>query len=154
MRCIGCGAEVGDIEYPVHGEMRTSPGCWALFCEVLEREFSNSEYWPVHQLTVDAYALQHAGHNPALHLLALCLRLERGLSAEQILPIMRAANGLKAGLPAVGAPRAVTLTVLSVHAARNEWEHIASVTDWAQSVWHSFSDSHEAIRAAATNLAG
>ncbi len=152
MTCVGCGAEVADIEYPVHSDMRTSPGCWALFCELLGREFSDPAYWPVHQLTVNAYALQHAASNPALHLLALCLRFDHGYSDAQILPIMRAAKKRNARLPEIGGPRYVTLTVLSVHAARNEWEHIASVTEWAQSAWKSFDDFHEVIRSLAHGL--
>ncbi len=152
MICIGCGAGVPDIEYPVHGDMRTSPGCWRLFCDVLGREFSNRAYWPVHQLTVNAYALQHAASNPALHLLALCLGLEHKYSDDRILAIMRRAAKEKERLPEIAALRTVALTVLRVHAARNEWEHIASVTEWAQSVWHSFRDSHEAIRALVTKI--
>lgn len=154
MICIGCGADVPDIEYPVHGDMRTSPGCWALFSEVLGREFSNRKYWPAHQLTVNAYALQHAASNPALHLLALCLRFEHGFSDEQILAVMRRAVKQKASLPLVQAPRiSARVTIVDVHAAIDATSHIASVEEWAQSVWRSFSDSHAAIRAAAARYA-
>jgi len=147
MLCVGCGAEVRDVDYPVHSDMRTSPGCWALFCDVLGREFSDRAYWPVHQLTVNAYALQHAASNPALHLLALCLRFEHGLSDEQILPVMRRVAKDKNALPSVETPSVTNkVTVLDVYAARNAQEHIAAVERWARSVWRSSSDSHEAIR--------
>lgn len=150
MLCAGCGAEVSDIEYPVHSDMRTSPGCWALFCDVLGREFSDRAYWPVHQLTVNAYALQHAASNPALHLLALCLRFEHELSDERILPVMRRAVKEKSSLPSVeGAGGSNDVTVLDVYAATNAEEHGACVEGWARSVWEAWSDSHPAIRAVA-----
>jgi len=115
MTCIGCGAEVPGIEYPAHTNMRTSPGCWSFFCELLDREFSNPEYWPAHQLTVHAYALQHAANNPALHLLALSLRFDHGFSDERILPVMRRASKEKEGLPSVEAPGLPnTVTVVDV----------------------------------------
>ncbi len=153
MICVGCGADVADIEYPVHGDMRTSPGCWALFCDVLGREFSNRAYWPVHQLTVNAYALQHAASNPALHLLALCLRFEHGYLDDRILPVMRRAVKEKSSLPFVEAPAASSkLTVLSVYAAKTAEEHIASVERWAKAVWASYGDSHDVVRRFAQHL--
>lgn len=140
------------MEYPVHSDMHTSPGCWAIFCELLGREFSDPSYWPAHMLTVNAYALQHRTCNPALHLLALYLRFERRFSDEQILPAMRRAKEQNAALPDLPAAEAGALNVLHAHAARDTREHIASVTDWAQSVWRSYERSHRAIGAAAFDL--
>ena len=153
MTCIGCGAEVPGIEYPAHTNMRTSPGCWSFFCELLDREFSNPEYWPAHQLTVHAYALQHAANNPALHLLALSLRFDHGFSDERILPVMRRASKEKEGLPSVEAPGLPnTVTVVDVCKAAGARGHITAVERWAESVWQSFSASHHAIRSAAARL--
>ena len=153
MLCVGCGAEVADVEYPVHSDMRTSPGCWALFCDVLGREFSDRAYWPVHQLTVNAYALQHAASNPALHLLALCLRFEHGLSDEQILPVMRRVAKDKNALPSVETPSVTNeVMVLDVYAAKNAQGHIAAVERWARAVWGGWRDSHEAVRKLAQSL--
>ncbi len=152
MTCIGCGAEIADIEYPVHGDMRTSPGCWSLFCELLDREFSNPAYWPAHQLSVHAYALQHAASNPALHLLALSLRFDHGFSDERILPVMRCepAEGGVAHVEAPAAPN--TVTVVDVCKARDACAHIAAVERWADCVWQSWGTSHEVIRIVAARL--
>ncbi|MFC1547249.1 hypothetical protein ACFL5M_01855 [Candidatus Neomarinimicrobiota bacterium] len=37
---ISCGAMVPDIEGPLYEYMTSSPGCWAVFGEVLAREYS------------------------------------------------------------------------------------------------------------------
>jgi len=45
-----------------YGYFNASPECWMVFTEVLEAEFSNAVlFGQVHRLTVDAYAVQHAG---------------------------------------------------------------------------------------------
>ena len=59
--CFSCGAQVPDVEGPTHRYMLSSPGCWAVFGEVLAREYSNALYMKNHRLTVDAYAVQHPG---------------------------------------------------------------------------------------------
>jgi hypothetical protein len=42
--------------------MLGSPGCWAAYGRVLEREYSDPVlFGAAHRLTVDAYALQHPG---------------------------------------------------------------------------------------------
>ncbi len=61
--CVGCGALVLDIEGPTHRYLGVLPGCWALYGEVLKREYSDHREWLVHRLTVDAYAVQHQGES-------------------------------------------------------------------------------------------
>ena len=85
--CVGCGALVPEIEGPTHRYLGASPGCWAVYGEVLEKEYGDYlRYAPVHRLTVDAYAAQHPGvpspqsiQSVAVHLIRLHLVLERGL---------------------------------------------------------------------------
>jgi len=44
------------------GYYNTSPECWDVYTEVLGSEFSNPVlFGQVHQLSVDTYAVQHAG---------------------------------------------------------------------------------------------
>ena len=61
MRCDGCGLTLPRIEGPTHAYMLSSPACWKIYGEILAREYSNGDYWQVHRLTVDTYALQHPG---------------------------------------------------------------------------------------------
>ena len=46
---------------PTHPYYGCSPACWARYGEVLAREFQDPAYFGLHQLTVDAYAVQHPG---------------------------------------------------------------------------------------------
>ena len=49
-----------------HTYYNLSPECWSVYTEVLEAEYSNGLlFGQVHQLTVDAYAVQHAGNHIA-----------------------------------------------------------------------------------------
>ena len=88
-KCFSCGGLFPGIEGPVHRYMKSSPGCWSAYGQILAREYSNALYFEVHRLTVDAYAVQHPGstdrqsiQSVGLHLIRLCLFLEHGLTAE------------------------------------------------------------------------
>ena len=59
--CLSCGGVFPDIDGPVHRYMKSSPGCWAVYGEVLAREYEDPYFFEVHRLTVDAYAVQHPG---------------------------------------------------------------------------------------------
>lgn len=70
--------------------MESSPGCWAAYGAVLEREYGNPALLETHRLSVDAYAVQHPGRpsrqsiqSVGLHLLRLILLFEHGLTAER-----------------------------------------------------------------------
>lgn len=65
--------------------MTSSAACWALFCTLVEADYSSPERMRVHQIVVDAYAAQHPGdgerqqvQSVGLHLMTLCLLLEHG----------------------------------------------------------------------------
>ena len=81
--CPGCGLVLPALEEPAHPYLGASPACWAVYCDVLAREYGDPAYFRVHQFTVDTYAVQHPGmperrsiQSVALHLIALCLVLE------------------------------------------------------------------------------
>src|SRR3990172_11930020 len=96
--CIGCGAMFEDREGPTHRYMESSPGCWAVYGEVLAREYGDVSYASLHRLTVDAYAVQHPGRpspqstqSVALHLMSLCLVLERGVEPARATAFLQVA---------------------------------------------------------------
>src|SRR5262245_36235278 len=100
--CVGCRALVPDVEAPAHRHVGCSPGCWAIFGEVLAREYSDYRYGRVHLITVDTYAAQHPGtpspqsiRSVALHLLRLHCLLELGYEGERAYGIMRRAADRK-----------------------------------------------------------
>src|SRR5206468_7823942 len=90
--CLGCGAVVPDVEESRRrSHTNSAPGCWLLYTEVLAREYGDFRYTAAHELTVDAYAVQHPGvpeprfaQSVAIHLAGLCLSLERGRGPAEL----------------------------------------------------------------------
>jgi hypothetical protein len=86
VRCVGCGAPVPDVDGPTHAYIGASPRCWQAYGELLARDYGEGRAPPIVELAVDAYAVQHpgvpgrrSGQSVAIHLMILCLVLERGL---------------------------------------------------------------------------
>jgi Family of unknown function (DUF5946) len=132
-----------------------SPECWSVYTEVLGAEYSHAViFGQVHQLTVDAYAVQHAGgphpdKSVDIHLAGLHLTVVRGIKPPHVPPLLqRIANGTTEWphfpLPGVR----WTLTVFDVALAAGEFEaHLEAVRAWSASVWDAWSPHHAAIAA-------
>ena len=154
-KCFSCGGEYPDIEGPVHRYMKSSPGCWAVYGEVLTREYSNPAYFEVHRLTVDAYAVQHPGSTDrqsiqsiGVHLIRLCLFLEHGLTAENANDAMLEAGKYKHTFKWLEPPESIgVITAADVYKAKNIEEHKYMVRAWALSSWDAWSKHHDTIRA-------
>ncbi len=152
--CFSCGGEYPDIEGAVHPYMKSSPGCWAVYGEVLAREYSNPDYFEVHRLTVDAYAVQHPGSTDrqsiqsiGVHLIRLCLFLEHGLTAENANDAMLEAGKYKHTFKWLEPPKSLgNITAADVYKAKNIEEHKSIVRAWAQSTWDAWSKHHDTIR--------
>ncbi len=160
--CFGCGAQVTAIDGPTHAYILSAPGCWERYGEVLAAELSEPARWPAHQLSVDAYAVQHPS-NPdrrnrqsvAVHLVSLCLLLERQLPPERA-PVLRAAL-LEArrtwGFPSLDPlPAPATRTVVDVAGASSPAEHVERVRRWATSAWQAWDHHHDVVRAWADEI--
>lgn len=153
-RCIGCGAIVPVEDGPPHRYLESAPACWRLFGEVLAREYEDPTYWKVHQLTVDAYAVQHPGRasaqtiqSAAIHLVRLCLQLERGVTQEELLRATRALAKSKGQLTWLSPPESRgALTILDVHAAADAVEHASKVRAWAAESWSAWEQHHDQVR--------
>lgn len=155
--CFGCGAQVPDIDGPVHAYMASTPGCWQTYGEVLAAEYGDVTYWPAHQLTVDAYAVQHPT-NPdrrnrqsvAVHLISLHLVLERDV-APQHAPKARSHHVKRhraTGFPWMDPPPCRgTVTVADVVGAANAEEHFERVRRWADAAWQAWASHHSQVRA-------
>lgn len=154
----GCGGRVPEIEGPTHPYMLPVPGCWRVYGEVLAREYSGGGWDAAHRLTVDAYAAQHP-HSPnrrnrqsvALHLMSLCVVLERGATLEQATHVIAAhaatARTRGSEFPWLEPPVSpAALTVVEVAAAQDPREHVKRVKAWAASVWQQWEASHGQIR--------
>jgi hypothetical protein len=152
--CPGCGVRLPAIDGPVHRYMHSTPACWHAFGRVLAREYEDREYFAVHHLTVDAYAVQHPGdagpqavQSVGVHLLRLHLLLERAYSPAQVLAITRDAVKDKGRFTRLPRPDFMgDVTVLDVVAARNAAEHRQAVQSWAHAAWQAWAHQHDAVR--------
>lgn len=153
--CFTCGGRFPDIDGPVHPYMASSPGCWAVYGEVLAREYSDPGYFETHRLTVDTYAVQHPGsterqsiQSVGVHLIRLCLFLEEGLAAEHANAAMLEAGKRKRSFTWLEPPPSFgALTAADVVKAGSVSEHKRVVRAWAESAWEAWSIHHGQIRA-------
>ena len=159
--CPGCGAAVPDVEETrPHPYIGSAPGCWLLYSAVLAREYGDFRYTPAHQLTVDAYAVQHPGvperrtaQSVAIHLVGLCLSLERARGAAELPRLRQRLAAPKRIFPWLTPPASLgELTVLDVHAAETPESHRAAVDRWAQSAWEAWSPYRAQVRGWADEL--
>lgn len=134
--------------------MESSPACWAAFGEVLAREYSDQAYFQVHRLSVDAYAVQHPGkpssqtiQSVAVHLVRLCLLLERGLPMERANDAMLKASAQEQKFVWLTPPASLgSVTVADVRDAEGVEAHMAAVRRWAQVAWEAWSPHHATVR--------
>ncbi len=153
-KCFSCAGEYPDIDGPTHRYMTSTPGCWAIYGEVLAREYSDSGYYQVHRLTVDAYAVQHPGstdrqsiHSVGVHLIRLCLFLEHGLTPEKANEAMLNAAKHKDEFVWLEPPASKgVITAADIIKANNVEEHKAAVWKWAEAAWNAWSQHHATIR--------
>jgi hypothetical protein len=139
---------------PAPDERNASRACWALFGELLARDYSDPAYRAVHQIVVDAYTAQHAGgasrrevQSVALCLMTLCLFVE-----DDVDPALGAALHKRM---VAGRPDFVWLapplpsgwrTVADVLAARSAAEHCRLVRRWGREVWEAWAPHAATIR--------
>lgn len=133
--------------------MTSAPACWAMFGEVLAKEFSDQAYFAVHQLTVDAYAVQHpGGDNPQarqsvmVHLATLYGYFECGLRDDRALIGLRKQISKRGSFPLLKPPAGYELTVLDVYQAASAEEHCRRVKDWALCAWQAWRSEHQQIQ--------
>lgn len=133
-------------------KFHASPECWSVFEEVIGIEFqAPALFGQVHQLTVDAYAVQHAGgrhpdKSVCIHLVGLCLVLERGVAPREVPPRLQRLAG-RASWPHLEPPaQRASLTVCDVALAGSPEAHALCVREWAAQVWRAWSSHHELAR--------
>jgi hypothetical protein len=152
IHCPECGALVNDIEGPTYGT--GAPGCWAAFGEITGREFTDPAFRAHRRSPIDAYAVQHPGSSSPraaksawVHLIGLCLVLERGFPVEAaIRAIARlASEGPEFRWLEPPADRG-SVTVADVAAAPDVAAHVQAMQRWADSAWAAWEGHHPAIR--------
>ena len=145
-----------------HGYYNASPECWTVYGEVLEAEYSNAVlFGRVHQMTVDAYAVQHAGgghpdKSVAVHLVGLYLVYERGLPPTSVAPRLQELATKVQAWPHFEPPeQAWSRTIADVAlVAGIPDQHASAVRGWSAEVWRGWAAHHEEIAALARRFIG
>ena len=130
-----------------------SPECWSVYTEVLGAEYSHAViFGQVHQLTVDAYAVQHAGgrhpdKSVDIHLAGLYLTLVKGIKPPSVPPLLQRIASANTDWPHFAPPTVRwTHTAFDVALAAGEFDaHLRSVRAWSAAVWEAWSIHHGAI---------
>lgn len=152
--CPGCGLLFPASDGPTHPYIGASPGCWALYGEVLVREYGEYRYPDIHRLTVDTYAVQHPGtpspravQSVGGHLIGLHLVLEKGFSAQQATAALKRAVAQSKQFVWLAPPASPgAFTVADVALAQSLAEHVALVEQWARAVWTAWAMHHATVR--------
>lgn len=134
------------------GYFNTSPECWKIFTDVLASEYSNAVlFGQTHQLTVDTYAVQHAGgahpdKSVTIHLAGLYLVLERNLKPPGVPKRLQRLSDSIETWPHFPAPDArVPMTILDIADATSPEEQVVLVREWSRSVWEAWSPYHAEV---------
>jgi hypothetical protein len=148
--CPGCGLSMPKKESTVcNSYYNVSPECWDLYTEVLAAEYGNAFlFGRIHQLTVDAYAVQHAGakhpdKSVMIHLIGLHLAFVRGFQSFQIPTILqRIASSAQSWPHFAPVGERIPLTVFDVALCSTTEEHMEIVRKWAGLIWDAWSVYH------------
>ena len=152
-RCPGCGVLLPETDGPVHAYIESSPACWAIYGEVLARQYSDPALMVMNRLTVDAYAVQHPGRpsrqsmqSVGVHLVSLQLMLELNVSPEEathaIDRLITSTTFTWLEPPASKGE----LSVADVYQTTSTQQHVERVRVWARSAWEAWSAHHRQVR--------
>lgn len=156
--CFSCKGHYLEVDGPTHDYMLSTPGCWAAYGEILEREYSDQILFKqCHRLTVDAYALQHKGdpltderafRSIWLHYMSLHAIIEHDVSHQQATILLgRLKNYSFPQLP----KEHLEFNISGADVIANSIEdHRERVTSWAKSsylAWSSLKEEAEEVYA-------
>lgn len=153
-RCPGCLAEFSPSGTGIHAYIGASSGCWAVYTEVLAKEYENRSYWPAHRFSVDTYAVQHPGvperrsqQSVNIHLMALYLLIEEDQNEQYVLRFMEKTLQKTKDFIWLDPPKNPQwLTVKDVVNAKNAEEHNQIVRLWSKSVWKAWNFHHSYVK--------
>lgn len=106
-------------------------------------------------MAVDAFAASHGGdgeqrrdrQSVCIHLMAICLALERGRSPEERTELLRTLTASKVNWPQLPRPEGVpSLTHLHAAGAADLEDYTTKICEWARAVWTYWTPEHERIR--------
>ena len=157
--CPGCGLMMPARDTAAaRSYYNTSAECWDLYTEVLATEYSNAFlFGQIHQLTVDAYAVQHAGgphpdKSVDIHLFGLYLSLEKGIRSSYVPPLLQRLASAIELWPHYEPPTGrVAITVFDIAMADSDGDHMRLSREWAQAVWQCWAEHHAEVARVVTH---
>jgi hypothetical protein len=133
--------------------MEASPACWNRYEELLAAQYSDPTRMAFHQLVVDAYAVQHPdGGDPravrsvAIHLMTLCLCLERGVDPALGTNLHRQIVSAPVFHQLAPPTDRGRLTVVDMPATGPAAVARDAAYAWSSSAWAAWSAHHETVR--------
>ncbi len=140
--CPSCGARLGGRDE-----------CQAAFDALSAQAWTIPARGAVHNLVVDAYAMQHpeeygrSAKSYAAHLTALCCGIEHPKNQKLYWAIGRWLDGrANVEKPALLSPRG-RLTIADVSTTASDTEYQSLVRRWASDVWSAYAVQHDLARA-------
>ncbi len=158
VNCFSCRAKSLAGEGGTHRYMLSSAGCWAMFCEVLEREYSDYKYAKAHNFTVDAYACQHPGpkestagkNSIATHLACLYMIFKRNMPLDQAANFkvgFAQANEQKHLVHWLEPPESVgQMTIYEIWDNKDPERHYELCRVWAYTTFKAWGQHHATVR--------
>ena len=141
IRCPSCGARIGGRS-----------GCQAVFDGLVAKAWESLGRASVHNLLVDAYAMQHteeygrSAKSFVAHLVGLCCGVEAAAERELYWAIPRWLDGpARVTRPADIDSRGKT-TIDDVREPANEADYPELVRKWARDVWAAYTSQHAMAR--------
>lgn len=155
-RCPGCAVELAAGALPYRGYYNASAECWAEYTQVLAVEYQDAVlFGQIHQLTVDAYAVQHAGgQHPdksiCVHLVGLYLVLERDFKLFDVPARLQSLAAAISSWPHFELPsKRAPWTAHDIALSKSTREHAQRVREWAEQTWACWSMHHASVAALA-----
>lgn len=161
MRTCDCGGVVPEEDGPTHAYLHSEPACWRLYFEAVTSALEVAPASDVSFSHVDCFAAQHTRDmhsdrrqrsSVAVHLVALCLRVEHGITGKGL-----SRHRARAGdvvLPALGLdewpllatpPEFGEITAATLHATP-ERSRGWLLGKWPDAVWQAWQSEHETVR--------
>jgi hypothetical protein len=139
--CPSCGARIGG-----------RPGCQAVFDDLVAKAWESPGRASVHNLLVDAYAMQHteeygrSAKSFAAHLAGLCCGVESSAERELYWAIPRWLDGAARVTRPVDIGDRGRITIDDVREPANDADYPELVRKWAGDVWAAYADQHAIAR--------
>lgn len=151
--CPSCGCLIPSKAGPTHAYMSPNAECWAMYGEVLAREYSDPAYWQSHRLLTDAYCAQHSpGADPRarqsvnIHLAGLMMHFEDGVEETTVIAFLKRAAE-RTDFPALAMPEPDgNVTITEIWQAKTADEHAAAVEIYARRVFDNLAAHHAKAR--------